>query len=230
MKQKIKLIVDGLTVLILLLSGMSVFAQKNKNDVRKGNPLVITNGLQDRETWVRALYKIAYPVVHNLANETLKKNMPLEKSKDYYLNVSEVTYLEAVGRTFAGIAPWLALPDDDSKEGIMRNQFRTEALKGLVHAVDPNSPDYLNFRKGGQSVIDAAYMAQAFLRAPKALWEPLDSLTKKRFIEEFKSLRTRKAAYNNWLIFAGLAEAFLLKINAGYDPAPIDYAYHEMQE
>ena len=112
----------------------------------------------------------------------------------------------------------------------MRNQLRTEALKGLVHAVDPNSPDYLNFRKGGQSVIDAAYMAQAFLRAPKALWEPLDSLTKKRFIEEFKSLRTRKAAYNNWLIFAGLAEAFLLKINAGYDPAPIDYAYHEMQE
>jgi hypothetical protein len=103
-------------------------------------------------------------------------------------------------------------------------------LKGLVHAVDPNSPDYLNFRKGGQSVIDAAYMAQAFLRAPKALWEPLDSLTKKRFIEEFKSLRTRKAAYNNWLLFAGITEAFLLKINAGYDPARIDFAYHKMQE
>jgi hypothetical protein len=230
MKQKIKLIVAGLTVLILWLSAMNVLAQKNKKDVIKGTPLVITTGLQDRDFWANTLYKIAYPVVHNLANETLKKNMPLEKGPDYYLNIQAVTYLEAVGRTFAGIAPWLALPDDDSKEGIMRSQLRAEVLKGLVHAVDPASADYLNFRTGGQPIVDAAYLAQAFLRAPKALWDPLDSVTKLRFIEEFKSLRTRKGAYNNWLLFSGITEAFLLKINAGYDPARIDFAYHKMNE
>jgi hypothetical protein len=168
--------------------------------------------------------------VHNLANETLKKNLPLELGPNYYLPVQKVTYLEAVGRTMAGIAPWLALPDDNTKEGAMRRQLREELLKGLAHAVDPNSPDYLNFRSESQPIVDAAYVAHAFLRAPGALWEPLDSVTKKRFVEEFKSLRTRKGAYNNWLLFAGLTEGFLMKIGEQYDPARIDYSLRKMKE
>ncbi|MCC7400431.1 MAG: DUF2264 domain-containing protein [Chitinophagaceae bacterium] len=191
---------------------------------------VITNGAQDREFWVNTLYKISYPVVHNLANETLKKNLPLELGPDYYLQVKKVTYLEAVGRTMAGIAPWVALPDDNTKEGVLRKQLRDELLKGLVHAVDPNSPDYLNFRTELQPIVDAAYLAQAFLRAPKTLWEPLDSLTKKRFIGEFKSLRNRKGAYNNWLLFAGITEGFLMKIGEQYDPSRIDFALRKMKE
>ncbi|MGH2565971.1 MAG: DUF2264 domain-containing protein, partial [Ginsengibacter sp.] len=55
-------------------------------------------------------------------------------------------------------------------------------------------------------------------------------LAKRRFIEEFKTLRTRKTSYNNWLLFSGITEAFLLKINAGYDPARMDYAFRKMKE
>ena len=73
-------------------------------------------------------------------------------------------------------------------------------MKGLAHAVDPASPDYLNFRTENQPLVDAAFLAHGFLRAPQALWEPLDTLTKKRFIEEFKSLRNRKAGFSNWLV------------------------------
>ena len=207
------------------------FAQKRKIKEKESiKPAAVSTGTEDREFWVQALYKIAYPVVHNLAEETLKKNLPLELGPDYYLQVKKVTYLEAVGRTVAGIAPWLALPDDSSHEGKMRKQMRDELLKGLVHAVDPNSPDYLNFRTEQQPIVDAAYLAQAFLRAPKALWEPLDSLTKKRFIKEFKSLRNRKGAYNNWLLFAGITEGFLMKIGEQYDPSRIDYALRKMKE
>jgi hypothetical protein len=188
------------------------------------------SGAEDREYWAKTLYKIAWPVVHNLANETLQKNLPLELGNGYALRAKKVTYLEAVGRTLSGIAPWLALPDDATAEGKMRRQLREEALRGLAHAVDPNSPDYLNFRTEGQPIVDAAYMALAFLRAPAALWEPLDSITKRRFIEEFKSLRTRKGAYNNWLLFAGLTEGFLMKIGEQYDPARIDFALRKMKE
>ncbi|MNQ78296.1 hypothetical protein D3C85_932030 [compost metagenome] len=156
--------------------------------------------------------------------------MPQEVGPEYYLQVKKVTYLEAVGRTMAGIAPWLALPDDNTKEGAMRKKLREELLKGLSHAVDPNSPDYLNFRTEQQPIVDAAYMAQAFLRARQALWDPLDAVTKKRIIEEFKTLRTRSGAYNNWLLFAGINEAFLLSVGEQPDPVRIDFARKKMIE
>lgn len=189
-----------------------------------------TTGAQDRQYWSDLLYKIAAPPILNLSQGTLKKNMPVEKGPGYGLKAEKVTYLEAVGRTMAGVAPWLALPDDDTKEGKQRKELRTALLKGIANAVDPNNPDYLNFRSEGQPIVDAAYMAQAFIRAPKALWEPLDTLTKKRVVEEFKALRTRTGAYNNWLLFAGITEAFLLQIGEQADPARIEIAKHKIQE
>ena len=155
--------------------------------------------------------------------------MPVEKAPGFALNPA-VTYLEAVGRTIAGIAPWLALPDDATTEGKKRKTLRTALLKGLANAVDPASPDYLHFRKDAQPIVDAAYISHAFLRAPAALWEPLDEVTKQRWITEFKSLRDRKGAYNNWLLFAGITEGFLLKIGAGHDPFRIDLAIRKMEE
>ncbi len=214
---------------IFCFSLPSLHAQKGKAKPIVAAP-VLAPGLQDRQYWCDLLYKITYPVVHNLAEGTLHQNMPQEAGPDYFLNLKKVTHLEAVGRTMAGLAPWLALPEDDTKEGQMRKQLTSELLKGLKNAVDPSSPDYLNFRTELQPLVDAAYVAQAFLRAPKVLWDPLDSLTKKRYIEEFKALRTRKAWYNNWLLFAGMTETFLLKIGEDYDPARIDYAFHKIKE
>jgi len=189
-----------------------------------------TTGAEDRAIWVKHLYRIAYPVIHNLANETLKKDMPLEKAPGYGLNAAKVTYLEALGRTVAGVAPWLALPDDQTAEGKLRKNMRAELLKALANSVNPESPDYISYRSESQPIVDAAYVAHAFLRAPKALWEPLDETTKKRFIEEFKSLRTRTGAYNNWLLFSGLTEGFLLSIGEQYDPARVQFAINKMKE
>lgn len=204
----------------LLMLFQLALAQNKKNNT----------GLQDRAIWVKSLYKISYPVIHNLANETLKKNMPLEKLPNYGLNLTKVTYLEALGRTAAGVAPWLALPDDETEEGKMRKSLRLELLKGLANSVNPESPDYMNYRTESQPIVDAAYVAQAFIRAPEALWKPLDDLTKKRFVEEFKALRTRSGAYNNWLLFSGLTEGFLLSIGEQYDPARVQFAVNKMKE
>ena len=109
----------------------------------KPSPTSTSSGPDDRLFWANTLYKIAQPVLSNLAVGKLKKNMPLELAPGYYLKAEQVTYLEAVGRTLAGVAPWLALPDDDTKEGKWRAELRTDALKGLAHCVDPQSPDYL---------------------------------------------------------------------------------------
>ncbi|TKC05156.1 DUF2264 domain-containing protein [Pedobacter frigoris] len=175
-----------------------------------------------REYWYQLLYKMANPVVSNLANGTLKKNMPLEKSPTFDSRSPTVTYLEAVGRTYAGIAPWLALPDDTTKEGILRKKLKENALLGLKKCFEPGSPDLLTFGKDYQPIVDAAYLAQTFLRAPKALWEPLDADTKKRIIDSFKSLRNRKPFQSNWLLFGSITEAFLLSIGEQYDTARLE--------
>jgi hypothetical protein len=213
---------------LYLFIANNAYAQKRKTP--KENVVSSTTGLLDREYWTNLLYKISYPVIHNLSEETLQKNMPVELGPGYYLQAKKVTYLEAVGRTVAGIAPWLALPDDETKEGAMRKQLRMELLKGLAHAVDPASPDYLNFRTENQPLVDAAFLAHGFLRAPQALWEPLDTLTKKRFIDEFKSLRSRKAGFSNWLLFAAITEGFLMKIGEDFDPVRIDLAIRKVNE
>src|SRR5690606_39666654 len=87
-------------------------------------------GSEDRAQAVAALYKIAYPVIHHLAAGTLKENMPLEVGPGYYADASEITYLEALGRTLAGVAPWLALPDDNSEEGKLRKRRSEERRVG----------------------------------------------------------------------------------------------------
>lgn len=215
----------------LLLAMIFVAANAQDQNQKKAKQAPIVSGIQDREYWVKLLYKMSSPVILNLSNSTLKKNMPVEvppgQKTDFF---KKVTYLEAVGRTMAGVAPWLALPDDETKEGQLRKKLRSALLKGITNAVDPSNPDYLNFRTENQPIVDAAYMAQAFLRAPKALWEPLDDVTKKRIVEEFKTLRTRTGAYNNWLLFAGVNEAFLMSIGEQADPVRLEFAKRKILE
>lgn len=183
----------------------------------------------DRADWVQMLHRIANPVLSNLAEGSLRRRMPAERAPGYNL-APDATYVEAVGRTLAGVAPWLALPDDASTEGRLRRQLREDALRGITHAVDPRNPDRLNFGAGLQPIVDSAYFAHAFLRAPKALWEPLDSQTKQRVIAAFSSLRDRKASYSNWLLFAAMTESFLLSVGAPWDPTRVDYALHKFDD
>ncbi len=220
----------NLYVAFMLLLTVSVFDVQARNKKATKAPTTQTTGAEDRALWVKYLWKISYPVIHNLAEGTLRQNMPLEKSAHYNLNLEKVTYLEAVGRTLAGVAPWLELPDDDTEEGKARKQLREEVLKGLKNAVDPKSPDRLNFESQAQPIVDAAYLAHAFLRAPKSLWEPLDATTKQRYIAAFKCLRNRTGAYNNWLLFAGITEAFLLQQGEQPDPFRISLAKNKVKE
>src|SRR5690606_40539903 len=75
-----------------------------------------------------------------------------------------------------------------------------------------------------QTLVDAAHLAQAFLRAPKALWEPLSEVTKQRVVEEFKLLRRIKPNESNWLLFAAMTETFLYFIGEDCVREKIDYA------
>src|SRR5687767_4577583 len=66
----------------------------------------------DRAYWVDVLRRLADPILTNLANGTLKTNMPVEQAAG--ANRQAVSHLEALGRLVAGIAPWLELAEDGS--------------------------------------------------------------------------------------------------------------------
>lgn len=143
----------------------------------------------DRELWAGILYQMAAPVLSNMSEGKLQENMLVELSPTWDGRDKRVTYMECFGRLMAGLAPWLSLPDDDTAEGIQRKQLREWALKSYAQSVDPESKDYLLWRKEGQPLVDAAYIAESFLRGYDALWVPLDDLTKQRYIAEFQQLR-----------------------------------------
>lgn len=203
----------------------------DNNQKNKGKDKVFT-GADDRAYWVDLLYKMAEPIMSNMSRGELRKNMTMVYSPTWDGRNNEVGYLEAFGRLIAGIAPWLALPDDTTSEGQKRKQLRNWTLKSIAHSVDPNSPDYLawNTIKDPQPIVDAAYVAHAFIRSPKALWEPLDDVTKQRVISEFKGLRRVSPFYSNWLLFASIIEAFLLSIDEEYDRYRIDMGVRKITE
>lgn len=185
---------------------------------------------KDRAYWVDLAYKMAYPVLSEMANGTLQKNMLVEVSPNWDGRDKRVTYMEAFGRLMAGIAPWLALPDDGTPEGAKRKELRELALKAYRNAVDPDSPDYLLWRKEGQPMVDAAYIAESFLRAWDALWEPLDRQTKDRYIAEFTQIRRIDPPYTNWLLFSSTIESLLCKAGAPFDEYRINSTARKMEE
>ena len=82
----------------------------------------------DREYWCELAYKMAQPVLENMAKGELQKNMQTEFSPSFDNRNRKVVYMETFGRLMAGIAPWLTLPDDDTAEGQQRRQLREWAL------------------------------------------------------------------------------------------------------
>src|SRR5687767_11123851 len=131
----------------------------------------------DRAIWVGHMQKLADPVLNNLAGETLKARMPVEQASG--AKREGVTHLEALGRLIAGIAPWLELPADASAEGQLRARYASLARRAIDRAVDPKSKDFLNFTRERQPLVDAAFLAQGVLRAPRALRDALEPATRR---------------------------------------------------
>jgi hypothetical protein len=174
--------------------------------------------------------KMSEPVLSNMAAGTLKKNFALEVSPTWDGRDKGVAYLECFGRLIAGIAPWLALADDGTPEGRTRKRLHQLALQSYTNSVDPANPDYLLWKGPGQTLVDSAYFTNALIRAPKALWEPLDAKTKQRIIAEIKALRRIEPPYINWMLFAAMNEAWLMSIGEEFDPLRMNVAIRKINE
>ena len=93
-------------------------------DTKARDGVLNANGLKDRMYWVQLLDKIASPILSNMRKGELRKNMPMDYSPAWDNRNKEVAYMEAIGRLIVGMAPFVALPDDDTEEGRIRKKMR----------------------------------------------------------------------------------------------------------
>ena len=184
----------------------------------------------DREYWRSVLIRIAHPVLQSLSQRKLRANMPVVAPQSSPDVRRQFTYLEAFGRTLSGMAPWLETGESAGAEGDQRRKYVDLARKSIAAAVDPSSPDYMNFDHGAQPVVDAAFLALAVLRAPSALWRGLDSATQRNLVKAMLSTRVIRPGFNNWLLFSATIEAFLAFAGEQWDPMRVDYAVRQHNE
>jgi hypothetical protein len=183
----------------------------------------------DRQYWVRTVTKIADPVLKALSTHSLKASMPVEAPHSNAQERSEFTHLEALGRLLAGIAPWLECKGITGEEAPLRDHYADLSRAAIDAATDPLSPDYMNFNKGSQPLVDAAFLALAILRAPTELWHKLSKRTQINLIQCLKSTRIIKPGYTNWLLFSATIEACLSTMDEWWDPMRVDYAIRAIE-
>lgn len=179
----------------------------------------------DRAYWFVMMRRICEPVIENLAAQTLRARMPVESpAAPENQPRRDFAHLEAFGRTVAGVAPWIELPEKPREEAVLGARLGDLVRRGLDHATDPTSPDALNFTRGGQPLVDAAFLAYGLILAPETLWRPLPADVKTRVLTALRATRQIEAGLSNWLLFPAMIEAFLAVAGTEWQPEPIDRA------
>ncbi len=186
--------------------------------------------IETRKYWLDTMLKITTPVLDALSRDCLCEEMPVE-GKLPKEDRAQFTYLEALGRSLLGMAPWLSCTKLEGEEEKLRIKYAKMARQAISNAVNSEAKDYMNFRSGHQPMVDAAFLAQAILRAPAELWEKLESKDRQNLIAAMKQTRTRKPYACNWLLFGGMIEVFLYYAKeTDWDPMRIDYAIKQHEQ
>lgn len=210
-------------LVVAMLTGNS-YSQK-RNTAKKEKQLT------DRQFWLQQMDKMIKPVLYNLAKDSLRIVMP--KVTSVHIDNKEhrikVQYVEVLGRVLSGIAPWLQLEGGAADEVALRKQYREWAIAGIKNALDSNAKDFMDFDIGGQQLVDASYVALAFIRAPW-LWENLDKKNQELLMKSIVTTRRFKPVFSNWLLFSAMNEVFLAKFGYDWDPMRVDYALQQMEQ
>ena len=184
--------------------------------------------MSDRDYWLSVLVRLARPVLEHLAARRLKVSMPVESRPGLQAERAEFTHLEALGRLLCGIAPWLELRGLAGPEEDLRARCAVLAREAIDAATDPTSPDFMNFGAiGRQPIVDAAFLAQALLRAPNVLWRDLSKRTQANLVVALRRAGDLLPHFNNWLLFSATVEAALMQCGARWDRMRVDYALRQ---
>ncbi|RYF70703.1 MAG: DUF2264 domain-containing protein, partial [Cytophagaceae bacterium] len=79
-----------------------------------------TRTVDDRTYWRQTLLRTVDPVLNALSRGQLRAQMPVEAVAGGKAGRAEVSHLEALGRSVAGLAPWLELTTDADERSLQQ--------------------------------------------------------------------------------------------------------------
>ncbi|MEM1109192.1 MAG: DUF2264 domain-containing protein [Planctomycetota bacterium] len=180
------------------------------------------SGLQQREAWIDLVDRIATPVFEHAATGRLDEVLPQPPTagREKYMA------LEIFTRTLAGIAPWLeaepaGVPE---REAELRNRYLGQLIDGLDRGTRPRDRGGWNYNDGDQPLVDAAYLANALLRAPTRLLDEMPDHVRQQLRDRLIETRVIQPPLMNWLLFAAIVEIALVKLGEEPDPMRIRQA------
>lgn len=179
-----------------------------------------------RKFWLDTMLKIADPVLKNLAAGALRTAIPTA----FHPDRAEYICLEALGRTVCGLAPWLEAEGLRGEEAEIQRNYRELARQAIGNAVDPASPDFMNFSEGyGQALVDAAFLAHGVLRAPAQLYARLPEKARDNLAAALRTTRKFVPYVSNWLLFSAMIEAALHRMGRECDLVRVEYAVNMVE-
>lgn len=156
----------------------------------------------NRTECIQLLTQIVKPIFAALARRQLSTQFPSEGSP--------FACMEAFARSLLGASAFMELGQDEELSALAR--------QALDAATDPNSPDMMPFATPHQALVESGLIALALVQAPNALWHPLPPHVKTNIATALASSRCIPLRENNWVLFGGMVEAFMVKYGLRHDP------------
>lgn len=186
------------------------------------------SGLEQRAYWVAQADRIARPILEKAAAGELRNaglSGRLDRPKGWH------TSLESMGRIIVGLAPWFGAADDiiDDSEKSLCGKLHQMTLAGLAAGTDPDHPDFWNWSRDDQVVVDAAKVAMAVVTTPEFL--PADATAlRMNLLACLEATRIITPHHNNWLLFSAMVEAGIDALGGRADGMRVDYALRQMEQ
>ena len=194
---------------------------------RPPSPLPAADGAVQRDLWVAIATKLAEPVLNNLATGRLRRNMPVSVGTGRAALRRPFAHFEAAARLLAGLAPWLESGGAPAERPVV-TRLTELACAGVAALADPASPDRVDLAAGRQGLVDAAHLAQALVRAPRALAAALPSADRDRVVALLTATRSLPPVDNNWVLFPAQIEAALHLLGAPWERRRVTHALERL--
>ncbi len=180
-----------------------------------------------RSDWAALASRIAMPVLAAMAKKQLMATMPFQVAK-HEAKRADVASLEIFGRTFYGVAPWLALHEKEpnKQEEETRTLLRKLAVDSLLNGCEENHQDSFNFNQP-QALVDMAFLVFGLIQSWDGIWMKLSASEQKKVLKAVAKTSIIKPHDNNWLLFAAMVEKFLKMNNEPFDQKRIEHAINK---
>lgn len=183
--------------------------------------------IYSREYWLKCMDSFVRPILSATANNKLKETLIFDRDH----RKLKVGYLEAVGRTLYGIAPFLA--QHKSETDTTCTDILSLAQQSIAVIVDPKADDYCRFNGLGtnQPIVDSAFLASAIVDARELLYDEQDTLVQKNIVRALrKTSKMKIPCENNWRLFGAMIETCLLRLTGTCNMLPILRALNSFEK